>query len=208
MHEDGHPSLDQLVALITAGENDAAQRLVSECALCREHARWVRWVLGTARADRLTAPPPAVLQRAIDIFATGRSRAAEPVGGLRRLIGTLVFDNYHMPALSLARGGQRLARRLRYQVPELALEVDLQLERDLDRQDCFALTGQVLPDIGMPLPELARAVVCADSGGDVFCALYETGEFVAESLRSEPHTLLICTESHEIALPVLGLQDG
>src|SRR6185437_10125267 len=92
MHEDGHPSLDQLVALITAGENDAAQRLVSECALCREHARWVRWVLGTARADRLTAPPPAVLQRAIDIFATGRSRAAEPVGGLRRLIGTLVFD--------------------------------------------------------------------------------------------------------------------
>jgi hypothetical protein len=206
MHEDGHPSLDQLMALITAGDNETAHQLANECARCRENARWVRWVLGTARADRLTAPPPAVLQRAIDIFA-GISPAAQPMGSLRRLIGTLIFDNYRMPALSPARGSQRLARQVRYQVPELALEVDLQLERDPDRQDRFALTGQVLPDAGIPLPKLARAVVRADPGGDVFCALYETGEFVAESLKSEPHTLLIRTESHEIALPVLGLQD-
>jgi hypothetical protein len=169
--------------------------------------RWVRWALGTARADRLTAPPPAVLQRAIDIFA-GLSPAAQPMGSLRRLIGTLIFDNYRMPALSLARGSQRLTRRLRYQVPELALEIDLQLERDPDRHDLFSLTGQVLPDAGMPPPDLVQATICADPGGDVLCAHYETGEFVAESLRSEPHTLLIRTESHEIALPVLGLQDG
>jgi hypothetical protein len=207
MHEDGHPSLDQFMILITAGDTEAAYRLASECAGCAESVRRLRRLLETARADRMTAPPPTVLQRAVAIFARP-TPAAAPARGLRRLIGALVFDSYRMPALSMARGSARLARQLRYQVEELGLEVDLQLERDPSRQDRFAITGQVLPDAKAPLFELTRITVYADSGGEVPCTLYETGEFFTESLAAEPHTLLVRTDSHEIALPVLGLQDG
>ncbi len=207
MHEDGHPSLDQFAALITDGDDEAVHQLASGCAHCLEHARWVRRLLRTARADRLAAPPPAVLRRAVDIFAAPEPAHASE-RGLRRLIGALVFDSFHMPTLSLARGSGRLARQLRYQVEELGLEVDLQLEREPGRYDHFSLTGQMLPNAGAPLLDLTQVVICADPGGEVFCALYETGEFVAESLVTEPRTLLVRTGSHEIALPVPGLQDG
>lgn len=203
MHGEGHVSFDQLMAMYTNSSGDDVEALVRGCARCEENLRWVRWLLDTARADRSVAPPPATLRRAFAIFPAAAPAARTGPSIMRRLFGELIFDSFRTPALALTRGGMA-ARQVRYAVPELDLDIDLRLAREPLRQDHYSLTGQVLAAASAS-PAPTAVIVRAASGAEVACTLYDTGEFIAESVAGGEQTLLVRVGADEIALPVPGI---
>jgi hypothetical protein len=123
-----HATFRQLVDRrdgVLSGARAAAveAHLAPGCAHCESELLEIAALQSGIAAERLPAPPRAVLRRAKRLFRGVRARAA--LAAVERVVARLVFDQ-RLQAVPALRSGPGAARRLLWTVGDLELFVTLQ----------------------------------------------------------------------------------
>jgi hypothetical protein len=206
MTDDKHVDVDGLAAFVLGALDGETVRqvedhLASGCERCRGEREWVERVMRLARSDRSVAAPSHVVARAMRILPAEQSGPSPRERLWRRVRALPLFGSPGTMAAAGARGTGGTTRHVLYRVPELNLEIDVQVQRSPVAVGRLDLRGQVFPTdyhmssvAGLPV-ELALA---AGSRQTVTSAL---GEFYLE-VPEDADVLVLRAHGHEIEVPV------
>lgn len=163
------------------------------CAQCQRDTAQIEHMLSTMRSDTAIDPPPAVVNRAVRLFAR---RVAPTQTLLQQISATLRFDSFIMtPAVGM-RSGTPAPRQLLFNAGDY--DLDLRITPS-DQPAHWLLSGQLL---GTVTP--AGTVVC--SGATTHKApLSPLGEFALPPVVSGAYTLVIHLTDVEIMIGALTL---
>lgn len=180
-HLDTRTALDFLDHRLTAAERRAVEdHLARPCADCRERLRELGELTGAMRSDRTPEVPAHLHRRALEAFTPAPAPAATP-GWLEQVAG-LLFDSARTPIPAAARRSVGGAHRLRFQVGEGTLEVEL------ERRDANACTLRGR----LALPDAELYDITVHGGGETCTARADgRGAFAIESLPLAPLTLTV-----------------
>jgi hypothetical protein len=115
------------------------RHLATDCARCARTAALYGTIASTAREDDRWNPPPAVLERAADIFAIP-TRRVPPL--TRRLFPRLVFDTARQPLPAGVRASNSVTRHVLYRAGDFFIDLRIDAEHGARR---VSIVGQVAP---------------------------------------------------------------
>lgn len=171
-HLNARDALDYLEHLLSPDRAAAVEiHLATPCGACRERLRRLALLLGRMQADRPEPVPTEVRLRAVQLFEPRREPA--PAGPLRTVLAKLLFDSWAAPLPLAVRRAVGEARRLRWELAEGALEIEIESEAD----GAVTVRGR----LESPDPPLHR--IEARARGEAFTAWPDaSGSFAFERL--------------------------
>ena len=133
------------------------EHLTSGCARCARTVALYRTIASTARDEARLDPPPAVLERAAEIFAIP-SRRVEPL--THRLLLRLIFDSARQPLPAGVRASNSVTRHVLYRAGDFFIDVRIDREHGATR---VSIVGQVArretPGGAMPLEPVSVLLI-------------------------------------------------
>ncbi len=126
-HLDTPTALDYLEGRLAGSGRDAVEAHIGEpCPTCRERVRALGALMSAMRADRTPEVPAFLRERALSVFVPAAHRA--PAGGLLERLAEILFDSLAAPIPATARRSVGEARRLRYALDGVVLEMEIEVE--------------------------------------------------------------------------------
>jgi hypothetical protein len=188
-----------------AGQTEHAEmekHLAQGCTRCSRQVALLRRLAGSAAGIRATPEVPGhVVERALAMFQQAPRTRPER----RRLIASMIFDSFAVPAAAGARGTRSGTRRLSYRADNFELELLADLDR---RSQTVTITGQlsnrVIPGsvpTGVPVQLVSGRKVLRQT------ATNEFGEFQLDSFIAKGLTLRVAAAeaAPEIDVPLTPL---
>jgi hypothetical protein len=129
------------------------QHLASGCARCTRAVTLYRSIVSTARDEAQRDPPPAVLERAMDIFAIP-ARHVEPLA--HRLLPRLIFDSVRQPLPAGVRASNSVTRHVLYRAGDFFIDLRIDREHGAPR---VSIVGQVAPRKATPLDAVSVLLI-------------------------------------------------
>jgi len=119
-------------------EKSALEGHVMNCAECAEVKQEFQALMVRLQEDSSFEPPVELVQWGLNLF---QPIMQPQVGGLRRLIASLIFDTYDQPMLAGVRRVGVPPRQLLFRAGDV--DVDVKIE-SMEANDRITLVGQVL----------------------------------------------------------------
>ena len=151
------------------------EHLQTPCLPCQQKLTTLRHVTHLMSSDQTNNPPPAALEKAMQIFR--QEQADRP---RQSMIAKLVFDSMRQPSLAAVRG---VGAAHQYLFTAEEYDIDLHIKNDDNR---LSLTGQILVNSGknQPQPQVCLArqgetldMATADSRGRFFFKQVSPGNY-------------------------------
>ena len=122
----------------SSGERAALETHLASCKDCVEMKEDTQVLLTQLKADASFEPPADLLQWGINLF---QPVMRPEVGGLRKIIASLIFDTYDQPMLAGVRHVGLAPRQLVFRAGDVDVDVKIQ---SMEANDRVTLVGQVL----------------------------------------------------------------
>jgi hypothetical protein len=129
------------------------QHLTSGCARCTRAVTLYRQIVSTSRQEAQWEPPPAVLDRAMEIFAIPARPRVEPL--THRLLPRLIFDSLRQPLPAGVRASNSVTRHVLYRAGDFFVDLRIDREHGAPR---VSIVGQVTPREAPPAATPLEAV--------------------------------------------------
>ena len=124
-HLQARDALDYLEhALSPARAAEVETHLASPCGACRERLRALASLLSRMRADRPEPVPVSVRRRAMGLLEPRPEAAPRPT--IQTVLARLLFDSWSTPLPAAVRRAVGEARRLRWELKDGALELEIE----------------------------------------------------------------------------------
>jgi len=131
--------LDYVEGKVSEDSRLSVERHLSECSDCLQTRDSLRSLVLQLQEDSSFEPPASLVQWGMDLFQPMLQPA---VGGkLKKIIASLVFDNYDQPMLAGVRRVGAPARQLLFRAGDV--DVDVKIEA-MEATNRISLVGQVL----------------------------------------------------------------
>ncbi len=180
--------------LTPTAAREVEEHLAAPCPTCREQVRLTGLLVERMRGDRVPEVPPAVHQRALEVFVPQPVRSRS--GRLAARIAALVFDSLSQPLPAAARRAVGEARRLRFELGAGTLELELEPEGSR----AFALRGQLV------LEEPALHRIELTNGGEHHVVWPDgTGRFALEGLAAGRLVIAVTGPTGRFRIPPVTL---
>jgi hypothetical protein len=189
-HLDTRTALDYLEGRLGEAElRRVEEHLGGPCAACRARLIEVERLFEAMRTDRLPDVPEALSRRAIEAFSPA---AIPPPENVLWQLARLVFDSLATPLPATARRAVGEARRLRFELGPMVLDV----ETELESSTTHAIRGHLIG----PDPALYR--IEAQVGAETLAAWVDaTGSFAFDAVPSGAVELRVIGPEGQFRLP-------
>jgi hypothetical protein len=133
--------MEYMDGLLTEEAKATVAGHLTECSDCAETNQELQLFVLRLQADASFEPPADVVQWGVSLFSRCFN-LRKPVGGkVRKIIASLIFDNFDEPMLAGVRRVGAPARQLLFRAGDV--DVDVKIE-STDANDRISLVGQVL----------------------------------------------------------------
>ena len=140
-HVNAEKLMEYMDGLLTEEAKATVAGHLTECSDCAETNQELQLFVLRLQADASFEPPADVVQWGVSLFQP-MLQPQETVGGkVRKIIASLIFDNFDEPMLAGVRRVGAPARQLLFRAGDV--DVDVKIE-STDANDRISLVGQVL----------------------------------------------------------------
>lgn len=140
-HVSAEKLMEYMDGLLTEEAKATVAGHLTECSDCAETNQELQFFILRLQSDASFEPPADVVQWGISLFQP-MLQPQETVGGkVRKIIASLIFDNFDEPMLAGVRRVGAPARQLLFRAGDV--DVDVKIE-STDANDRISLVGQVL----------------------------------------------------------------
>jgi len=138
LHVSAENLMNYMDGHISDVEKSTMETHLLSCKNCAELGQELRALVSRLREDSSFEPPAELVQWGINLFQPVMQPA---VGGLRKIIASLVFDTFDEPMLAGVRRVGAPPRQLLFRAGDV--DVDVKIE-SMEANDRITLVGQVL----------------------------------------------------------------
>jgi len=138
LHVSAENLMNYMDGHISDVEKSTMETHLLSCKNCAELGQELRVLVSRLREDSSFEPPAELVQWGINLFQPVMQPA---VGGLRKIIASLVFDTFDEPMLAGVRRVGAPPRQLLFRAGDV--DVDVKIE-SMEANDRITLVGQVL----------------------------------------------------------------